>query len=461
MRPYCLSSLVFALLLSILPATAEEDSFDPGQNLHELYKWLHQNPELSFQEFNTSSLLKSELSILGFDIRDNIGDNWVKQELDTILRSSTKSMAGYGIIGTFENGEGPVILIRTDMDALPVKEQTGLAYASVQTTPTNSNENTPIMHACGHDIHMASWVGTARELMARKDEWSGTLIMLAQPAEEYGLGALSMIEDDAFELENLPNYNLAFHVSDSLPVGTIGYVDGPAMASINSVDITVNGIGGHGAYPHKTKDPIVIAAHIVTALQTLVSRTIDPRKSGVVTVGSLTSGTKHNIISDSAKLLLTVRTYDEETRKQLLDGIVRIAEGQAKSFGAPAPEINIAPIFSPAVVNNSALTQQALKTLKTTFGSESITEVQPVMSGEDFSRYRLLGEGIPSLLLWLGAVPEEAYSSSIVEEKSLPSLHSPHFITDPNAIDVGVEAMSNIAINLFNTPLSPTSSKTQ
>lgn len=429
-----------------------------GAELQTLYKWLHQNPELSFRERQTSRILAHEMEHLGFNVSENLGNNWVHQDIETIIGIPGKGLNGYGMMAVFRNGDGPTILIRTDMDALPVKEDTGLPYASTRSATTLAGVETDIMHACGHDIHMTSWVGTARDLMARKSEWSGTLIMLAQPAEEWGLGALSMISDGAFKTRPLPDYNLAFHVSDSLPAGKIGYAVGPAMASISSVDITVKGVGGHGAYPHKTKDPIVVAAHIVTALQTLVSRTLDPRQSGVVTVGSIVSGTKRNIISDEATMLLTVRTYDDEARQHLLDGIVRIAEGQAASFGAPKPIIRIAPIHTPAVLNDAELTSQAVSVLNTIMGSEALEIVQPVMSGEDYSRYARLGEGIPSLLLWLGVVPPKDYAAANAANAVngttdvLPSLHSAKFAPDISAIDTGVKAMSAVALELFNTP---------
>ncbi|PCI53402.1 MAG: peptidase M20 [Alphaproteobacteria bacterium] len=451
MKLYCISCLAGLLMVGCFSQETTAQTVTPasGAKLQTIYKWLHQNPELSFREQKTAGFLVTEMKSLGFDVSEGLGNIWVHNEIEAVIGKPGKGLNGYGVVAIFRNGDGPKVLIRTDMDALPVKEETGLAYASTYTSMTLAGVKVPVMHACGHDIHMANWIGTARHLIAHKSEWSGTLIMLAQPAEEWGLGALSMISDGAFDTRFLPDYNLAFHVSDSLPAGKIGYAVGPAMASISSVDITVKGVGGHGAYPHKTKDPIVIAAHIVTALQTLVSRTIDPRQPAVVTVGSIVSGTKRNIISNEATMLLTVRTYDDETRKLLLDGITRIAEGQAATFGAPKPEIRIAPIHTPAVLNEAKLTSRAVSVLSTTLGSEALEIVQPVMSGEDYARYSQLGEGIPSLLLWLGVVPPEAYSAANGVEGALPSLHSSKFAPDVSAIETGVTAMSAIAIDLF------------
>jgi len=452
------AGLAILLSIGIASQAAAQHSAPPdaGAELHIIYEWLHQNPELSFREQRTATLLAGELKHLGFDVSEHVGDTWVRQEVESIIGHPVHDAAGYGVVGILRNGHGPTIMIRTDMDALPVEEETGFPYASTTLSTTITGTDSAVMHACGHDIHMATWIGAARTLTERAHEWSGTLVMVAQPAEELGLGALSMIEDGAFESHLTTNYNLAFHVSDSLPTGKIGYASGPAMASIDAVDITVNGVGGHGAYPHMTKDPVVIAAYIVTAMQTLVSRTVDPLEPAVVTVGSIVSGTKHNIISDEATLLLTVRTYDDATRQLLLDGIVRIAEGQAIAFGAPPPDIQISSVNTPSVVNDPGLASRAIAVLNTTLGDDVVEVVRPVMSGEDFGRYGRLGEGVPSLLLWLGAVSPETFAAANGEPTALPSLHSPKFAPDASAIAIGVTAMTAIAMDLFGEePPSP------
>lgn len=279
-----------------------------------IYRDLHANPELSFMEVKTAAKLAAEVRELGFTVTEKVG--------------------GTGVVAVMKNGPGPVVMIRTDMDALPVVEQTGLPFASkVKATPASGVE-TGVMHACGHDTHMASWVGTARIMAANKDKWSGTLIMLGQPAEEVG-GAKPMIDDGLYTRFPKPQYALAFHDAAALEAGKIGISPGYALANVDSVDITVKGVGGHGAYPHTTKDPVVLASRIVTSLQTLVSREINPLDNAVVTVGSFHAGSKHNIISDEAKLQLTVRSYRPEVRKALLDGIARIARGEAIAAGMP------------------------------------------------------------------------------------------------------------------------------
>ncbi len=279
------------------------------------YRHLHQNPELSLQEKNTSAYLAEQLRALGYEVVTGVG--------------------GYGLVATLRNGDGPTVLFRTDMDALPIAEQTGLPFSSTARAVNEAGETVPVMHACGHDIHMTVMLGIARQMMADKAGWQGTLLLLAQPAEEIGAGAKAMIADGLYDRFPVPDYNPAFHVSPDLPAGQIGYVSGYAMANVDSVDITVYGVGGHGAYPQKTKDPIVMAAQIILALQTIVSRELSPLDSAVVTVGSIHGGSKHNIIPDQVKLQLTVRSYADETRKFLLRRIRKISRGIARTAGMP------------------------------------------------------------------------------------------------------------------------------
>lgn len=307
------------------------------------------------------------------------------------------------------------------------------------------------MHACGHDVHMTSWVGTAREMIANKDDWSGTLIMIAQPAEEIGLGAKAMIEDGLYSDFPVPDYNLALHVSASAPAGTVAYSPGFALANVDSVDIRVKGVGGHGAYPHTTKDPVIVGSAIVMALQTLVSRNVDPQTPAVVTVGSFKAGAKHNIISDEAELLLTVRSYDDQTRKLLLDGIERIAKAQAEAFGAPEPEITIDSDYTPSTYNDPELTEKAVAAMRSVLGEDNVTAVTPVMGGEDFSQFGRTSQDIPGLIFWLGAVEPEKFEKAQGAPLPLPSLHSPFFAPDAEpTIETGVKAMTSAAMSLFN-----------
>ena len=450
-RKLAASCLALTLTVSAPAAFAQDAQPEPGTELIDLYTWLHSHPELSFKEQTSSAILASELESLGFSVSTGIGDTWVRNKSERDEGTVRDGVGGYGVVGVYENGDGPTVLIRADMDALPVPEQTGLDYASDVTSTTWTGVESPVMHACGHDVHMTSWVGTARELIARKDEWSGTLIMIAQPAEEIGLGAKAMIEDGLYSDFPVPDYNLALHVSASAPAGTIAYSSGYALANVDSVDIHVKGVGGHGAYPHTTKDPVVVGSSIVMALQTLISRNVDPQTPGVVTVGSFKAGAKHNIISDEAELLLTVRSYDDETRQLLLDGIKRIARGQAETYGAPEPEIRIDSDYTPSTYNDPELTQQATDAMRQVLGEENVTEMTPVMGGEDFSQFGRTQEDVPGLIFWLGAINPETYQAAQNGEATLPSLHSPFFAPDAEpTIETGVKAMSAAAMALFD-----------
>ncbi|MEL6473727.1 MAG: amidohydrolase [Pseudomonadota bacterium] len=422
-----------------------------GDDLMTVYRGLHANPELSFKEVKSSTYMAAELEALGFDVSTGLGDAWVKGKAEADVGEVLGETGGYGVVGVLENGEGPTVLIRADMDALPIPENTGLPFASSVTQQTWTGVDSPVMHGCGHDVHMTSWVGTARALATAKDTWSGTLIMIAQPAEEIGLGAQAMIADGLFERFPQPDYNLALHVSAGLPSGTVAYSSGWALANVDSVDITVKGAGGHGAYPHTTVDPILIASHIVTSLQSLVARNVNPQTPAVVTVGSIKAGAKHNIIPDEAELLLTVRSYDDETRALLIDGIKRIANGHAETFGAPPPEITTEADYTPSTYNDPALTERAMAAIRGEIGIDNVREVEPVMGGEDFSQYGRTEEDIPGLIFWIGAVEPSKYEASLKATLPLPSLHSPLFAPDAEpTIETGVAAMTSAALALFD-----------
>lgn len=422
-----------------------------GTNLIDLYKYFHTHPELSFKEVKSSTIMANELTSLGFEVTTGLGDEWTRAKSLRDNGVVRDGVGGYGVVGVYRNGEGPTVLIRADMDALPVAERTGVPHASKVVDETWTGVTNGVMHACGHDIHMTSWVGTARNLIAAKDEWSGTLVMIAQPAEELGNGAQAMIADGLFERFPLPDYNLALHVSASVPSGKVAYSSGFALANVDSVDITVKGVGGHGAYPHTTKDPVIVGASIVTAVQTLVSRNVNPQTPAVVTVGSFQAGAKHNIISDEAKLLLTVRSYDDEIRSMLLEGIERIAKAQALAFGAPEPEIFIEPDYTPSTYNEPALAAKAAAAIADVIGAENIDQVDPVMGGEDFSQYGRTDANIPGLIFWVGAVEPGKWQAAQDSALGLPSLHSPFFAPDYEpTIETGVKSMTASALALFN-----------
>ncbi len=402
--------------------------------LSDLYTYLHQNPEISLQEKQTSARIAKELRDIGFDVTENFG--------------------GYGLVGVMKNGDGPTVLVRADMDGLPVLEQTGLDIASKVTTVDDNGNTVPVMHACGHDVHMTSFVGAARRLVAMRDKWQGTLVMVGQPAEERVLGAVAMIDEGLFEKFPRPDYNVALHVNATMEAGTVGMVDGYALANVDSVDIAVKGIGGHGAYPHTTKDPIVLASHIVVALQTLVSRETSPLDAAVVTVGSIHAGTKHNIISDGAHLQITVRSYKDDVRENILTGIKRIARAQAISFGLPEEKMPVVTVgeSTPATYNNPELTTRIFNSLTGKLGSDRVKKVSPVMGAEDFAHFGRVEPKIPSLMFWLGGVSAENVKLAGEGKKKLPSLHSPFFAPDREAtLKGGVEAMTEAVLELLKT----------
>lgn len=400
--------------------------------LDALYQHLHSNPEVSFMEEKTAARIAQELRQIGFEVTEKVG--------------------GHGVVAVLKNGEGPTVLVRTDLDGLPVKEQTGLSFASTAIVQDDKGNTVPAMHACGHDVHMTSLVGTARRLVSMQDKWQGTLVMIGQPAEEKVGGAKAMLAEGLFERFPRPDYNLALHVSASLPAGDVGMASGYALANVDSVDIAVKGIGGHGAYPHTTKDPVVLASQIVVALQTLVSRETSPLEPGVVTVGSIHAGTKHNIISDGAHLQLTVRSYSDEVRKNLLDGIKRIAHGQAASMGLPEdlwPEVSYSE-STPATYNDPGLTERVMGSLSARLGADHVQSLSPVMGAEDFAYYGRVEPKIPSLIFWLGAVKPEDVEAAARGEKKLSSLHSPFFAPDrEKVLRKGVEAMTTAVLDLM------------
>jgi hippurate hydrolase len=397
-----------------------------------LYRDLHANPELSMQEVRTPAKLAAEIRKLGFEVSEHVGKT--------------------GVVAVMKNGPGPVLLLRADMDALPVTEQTGLPFASKVRGKSRSGVETGVMHACGHDTHVTSWLGTARRLAAMKDRWSGTLVMILQPGEETVEGARAMLDDGLFTRFPKPDYILAFHDAASLPAGQIGITPGYALANVDSVNITVHGVGGHGAYPQTTRDPIVLASRIVLALQTLVSRENNPFDPAVVTVGSFHAGTKNNIISDEAKLQLTVRSYPVEVQKKLIDGIRRIARGEAIAAGLPEdkmPEISISET-APSTFNTAQFSDR-LRTLFTDhFGAQRVVETKPIMASEDFSQYWRSDESKQAVIFWVGGTPRDKWEAAGGDETRLPGLHSPLWAPDADAvISTAIEALTVASLDVL------------
>ena len=393
-----------------------------------LYRELHQNPELSFEEKQTSGRLADELRSAGADVTQEIG--------------------GYGVVGLLQNGPGKVLMLRADMDGLPVIEQTGLDYASQVRVSNLRGATVGVMHACGHDIHMANLIGTARFLNAHRDLWAGTLIFLCQPAEERGTGAEAMLADGLFVRFPRPDFAVALHVSHDTAAGEVQYRSGYSQANVDSVDITVTGRGGHGAYPETTVDPIVIAARLVLDLQTIVSREIKPIEPAVITVGSIHGGTKHNVIGNDCHLQLTVRSYTPQVRQQLHAAIRRKAQAAAASAAAPEPRVAISE-GTPSLYNDPELTSQVVSILKQTLGDTRVKESMPSMGGEDFSRY---GEaGVPICMFKLGSVRQDRLDEYASKGIPLPSLHSPLFYPDAEVtLQTGINAMTSIALELLS-----------
>jgi len=398
-------------------------------SLLEIYKDLHANPELSLMEEKTAAKMAKELQKLGFDVTTKVGT--------------------HGVVGVLKNGAGPTILVRTDMDGLPVVEQTGVPYASKVTTRDRTGREVGTMHACGHDIHMTCWVGAARALVAMKDKWKGTLVFIAQPAEEIGAGAKLMLKDGLFEKFPKPDYCLALHADALGEVGHVAYSDGLAMANVDTIDVLVKGKGGHGAAPHTAIDPVVLASRIVLDLQLIISRERNPVEPAVITVGSIHGGTKHNIIPNDVKLQLTVRTTTDAMRKNVIESIERVCKAAAVGMRAPEPEFTYFPDeFTPKLVNETKLTKKTGDLFKQVLGEEKVHERPPMMGGEDFSRYANNGE-IPVFMYFLGTIDSDRVQAAKKANVSLPSMHSDSFYPIPEpSIATGVKTMTLAVLNL-------------
>ena len=412
--------------------TSKLDSDYPALDV--FYKELHTHPELSLMEKNTSAKLAADLRATGFEVTEKFG--------------------GFGVVAVLKNGPGPTLLIRADMDGLPVQEATGLSYASKIHVTDLSGKNQPVMHACGHDIHMSVLAETGRTMSSIKDSWRGTLILIGQPAEERVIGARAMILAGIFQKFPKPDYAIALHDHAGIPAGKVAFVDGYALANSDTVIITVHGIGGHGAYPHMTKDPVVLASEIVLALQSIVSREVRPGDPAVVTVGMIHGGNKPNVIPDSVEMRLTVRSYVQETRDHLISAIERIAKGQGISAGLPDNLLPTVEVVTEeraiSTYNEPSLNRRVRSSVENWLGKEAVKTEGPVMAAEDFGQFGRTAEHVPTCLFWLGAVDPQQYAESLKTGKALPSLHSSKFAPLPElTIKTGVQAMTAAALDLL------------
>lgn len=440
MKSFCSLCLLSVLLPASLPAA--DGVHDAVANklaadypaLEKFYTDLHLHPELSLMEEKTSAKVAAELRAAGFEVTEKFG--------------------GYGVVGVLKHGPGPTLLIRTDLDGLPVAEETGLPYASTTRVTNLAGQEVPVMQACGHDIHMTVFTGTARMLAALKDQWSGTLVFIGQPAEELGVGARAMLTAGLYKRFPKPDYAIAVHDSATLAAGTVGTVEGYIMANVDTAEIVVHGIGGHGAYPHTTKDPVVLAARIVVALQTIVSRETRPIEPAVVTVGSIHGGTKANIIPNEVKLQLTLRSYSDNVRLHTIEAIRRICRGEAIAAGLPdnlLPTVTIVEDqFTPATYNDPALTRRVRGALDRWLGADNVKTIDAEMGGEDFSEFGRTVDKVPVCLFRVGAVDPAKVAESQRTGVALPSLHSSKFAPVPEpTLKTGITALTAAALDLL------------
>jgi hippurate hydrolase len=412
------------------PAIAPLDAIYP--DLDALYRDLHAHPELSLHEEKTSARLAERFRGLGYEVTEKVG--------------------GFGVVGVMKNGSGPTVLLRADMDALPVEEKTGLSYASKVKVTDAAGSTVPVMHACGHDVHMTSLVGAATLLARAKARWRGTLVLVGQPAEEAGNGALSMLGDSFLSRFPKPDYCLALHDDATLPAGTFAWTSGFALANVDSVDITIFGRGGHGSKPEGTVDPVVIAARTVVALQTIVARETSPFDPAVVTVGSIHGGTRRNVIPDEVTLQLTVRSYKPEVRQRLLAAIERIAKAEALAAAAPRePEVKVLD-GTAATYNDPALSKRVAAALAAAFGEQRVIEAPPIMAGEDFGEFGKAAKA-PSFMFWVGGVSAARWVEVQGDVSKLPSLHSALWAPDPEpTLKAGAAALTLAALELLGKP---------
>ena len=405
-------------------------------HLSELFLWFHQNPELGFLEQETAARLTAELRALGIEVTEGVG--------------------GTGLVGIIENGSGPLVLVRADMDGLPILEDSGLSYASRNRQINLGGEDVPVMHACGHDMHMTSLVGTAKMLMENTDKWRGTVMLVGQPTEEIISGAKAMLEDGLYQRFGVPDYAIGLHVSSGAPSGLVTVREGIVQSSSDSVDIKVRGIGGHGAYPHQTIDPIYVSSQLVIALQGIISRQINPLVPAVITVGSFQGGSKHNIISNEVDLQLTVRADSQETRNEVLARIRDMAANIGRLNGLPddlLPVVRMGFESTPTNINNSDAVNKVLPAWKEQLGYDSLlTSQRPGMGAEDFAYFTQTEHKVPGVFFSVGGASAQLIREIAAGRTSAPPHHSASFSIDPNSVKAGVEAMYTAAVALLNNP---------
>ena len=440
-------SIMLLILLLLAPCVSAQQTIDALLEkeiapLLETYKTLHAAPELSHREEKTSTLLATQLRSMGYTVTERLG------------KYEQAGRIGYGVAAVLKNGPGPTVMIRTDMDALPVEEKTGLPYASKVRTKNEAGVEVSVMHACGHDMHMASFLGTAKILSQLKDQWSGTIVFVGQPGEETSTGSRALLRDGLYTKVPRPDYVIALHDTPDFPAGSVAPISGYAMASSTSIDIKIRGLGGHGSRPDSTKDPIVVAAQVILALQTIVSRENSPFDPVVVTVGSIHGGAKHNIIPDEVDLQLTVRTYKEEVRKRVLASIERVTKGVVAAAGIPAERAPIIRVYESdatvAIYNDPALTERVTQVLTKVLGPDRVFKADPVMASEDFG-FLGLERKIPTTLFWLGGSDPAKLQAAKASGTPVPSLHSPLFapVAEPT-LRTGVKAMTSVALELLS-----------
>jgi hippurate hydrolase len=441
-----LTLLAFLLSIFIAAPVMAQQSLDAMidreiAQLVSTYKMLHAAPELSHYEAKTSAFFAAQLRSLGYTVTERVG------------KYDRPEFSGYGVVAVMKNGDGPTVLVRTDLDALPVEEKTGLPYASKVKSKNDAGQEVSVMHACGHDIHITNMIGTAKMLAQLKDQWRGTLILIGQPAEETVDGAKAMLADGLYTRFPKPDFAIALHDSADVEAGKVTYCPGYAMASSTSVDLIIRGLGGHGSKPESTKDPVVIAAQIILALQTIVSRENSPLDPAVVTIGSIHGGTKRNIIPDEVVLQLTIRTYKEEVRQHILASIARIAKGVALAAGVPEDRAPIIKVIesenAPSLYNDPQLTERITGAVGRAIGPDNVVKVSPLMASEDFGQLSL-DHQIPSCMLWLGAIEPSRVEASRKSGKPLPSLHSSLFEPLPEpTLRTGIKAMTIAVLELM------------
>jgi amidohydrolase len=435
-----------ASLMSLMAAPAGAQSLDAFVNgelpgLVGTYKGIHEHPELSHHEEHTSALLADELRKAGYTVTERVG-------------KYPDGSRAWGVVAILENGAGPRLLIRADMDALPVVEETGVAYASHVMTKNAAGQDVGVMHACGHDVHVTTMIGTARALAAEKAKWHGTLMLIGQPSEETIDGAKALLADHLYERFGTPDLAIALHDTNTRAAGTVSITSGPALTSSTSVDVVMRGVGGHGAYPHLTKDPVVMAAEFIVQLQTIVSRQENPRDPAVVTIGAIHGGTKRNIIPNEVKMELTTRAYSDTARQIILDGIRRSAQGVALSAGVPqdlAPIVTVLDAEStPVMYNDPALAARVKAALIRGLGAQYVFDEEPGMASEDFGVLGLEGRKIPTAMFWLGAMDPAKFAEAHAAGKLLPGPHNSRFEPSPEpTLRTGVKAMTSVAVALL------------